>query len=104
MDANEFTAKLAKVLQRLKKDLGAEYVNQNYRGTGKRAHRRQLFVRWDGGKTAVDLWLEADRLQIGGVILAPASVKVREVLYGDKDPEQVYAAVLAALRGEALAA
>lgn len=94
-DPGEFNKQLAKELKKLKKDWKATKVSQGYKGTGKKKHRRQIWVDFDG-KT-MDLWLETDRVNLGGVnaILGrpPPSVP-----YEDKNPKQVYREVLHILK------
>ena len=94
-DLLAFNTTLAKLMQRLKKDAGAESISQNYRGTGSQAFRRQLWVRFKSG-AVIDLWLDNGRLGFGGVVMnrppgnAPG-VLPKSLPYGDKSPEQVYA-------------
>lgn len=89
-DPDAYNSKLAKLLNRLKKDVGAESVRQNYKGTGKQSHRRQLYVRLPfherGGP---DVWLDSGFVQVGGVIPVPKSIPSKHD-YGDSSPEQVY--------------
>lgn len=61
-----YNATLAKKLQSIKKDLGAKRVYRGYRGTGSKSHRYQIWVEMSNGRP-VDLWLEADRVTIGGI-------------------------------------
>lgn len=66
MEAVDFSKALAKRLQGLKREIGAISVQGSYKGIGRQAHRRQIIVklateRW------VDLWIERDRLEFGGV-------------------------------------
>ena len=91
----EFNTRLAKLLQKLKKDAGATIISQNYKGTGGRAYRRQLWVSFKSG-AVIDLWLEAGRIEFGGVVKngppgSNVALPVRHVSYGDGTPEQVYA-------------
>ena len=97
-DANaqwgEYNTKLAKLLQRLKKDAGAKSISQNYKGTGSQAFRRQLWVNFVSG-AVVDLWLDKGYLKFGGVVMnAPPGVEGRglpkAIPYEGKKPEQVY--------------
>ena len=67
LDPKEFNTQLAKLLQKLKKDAGAESLQQNYKGTGSQVHRRQLYTIFKSG-AVIDLWLESDRLGLGGVV------------------------------------
>jgi len=92
-DPLTYNTVLAKQLQKLKRDAGAETITQNYRGTGSKAYRRQLFVRFKSGAT-IDLWLEKNHIGFGGVvrISPPGTVDTmqRGIAYGDLSPEQVY--------------
>jgi hypothetical protein len=97
-----YTTKLAKLLGRLKKDAGASTVSQNYKGTGSQKFRRQLWVRFTSG-AVIDLWLERDRVKLGGVVMnrppgSEASLETRTLPYGHHTPEQVYEAVAHVLR------
>jgi hypothetical protein len=93
----DFNTKLAKLLQRLKKDAGATVVSQGYRGTGSQAYRRQVFVRFEN--TVVDLWLEAGMIRIGGVLRDRVPPPVRKgVAYENKSPEQVYGELVKLLK------
>lgn len=94
LSAEEFTGKLAGLLKRLKKDTGCVAVRQNYKGTGSKSHRRQLYLGFANGETG-DVWLEADRIEFGGVILFSGIPRGTAIEYGDKSPEQVYAEVVA---------
>lgn len=91
-----YNLQLAKLLQRLKKDAGATTVTANYKGTGSKRHRRQLFVRFKSG-AVLDLWLEGDSLEFGGV-MRPKDYQVggadlpRSLPYAGKTPEEVYKA------------
>jgi hypothetical protein len=93
-DINAFNTKLAKLLQRLKKDAGAKSVKQNYKGTGSQKFRRQLWCRFNNG-AVIDLWLEKNDLGFGGVVARlPNGQETRRLPalpYGNKTPEQVYA-------------
>ena len=95
-DLIAFNTALAKLLLRLKRDTGATTVAQNYRGTGSRAYRRQVFVRFPNKVT--DLWLENDRIELGGV-----TTVLGKLPYGDKSPEQVYAELVPVLKAWATA-
>jgi len=93
-----YTATLAKLLQRLKKDAGALMVSQNYRGTGSKAYRRQLWVRFASG-AVVDLWLERTGVRLGGVVLRSGLTKLPGVIpYDGRSPEEVYAQLAPLLR------
>ena len=65
--AMQFTADVSKELLKLRKAYGIKGVRQNYKGTGSKRASRQLFVK-DIAGNMVDVWLERDYYQIGGVI------------------------------------
>lgn len=93
-DPTSFNTVLAKELQKLKKDAGAESIAQNYRGTGSQVHRRQLWVRFKSG-AVIDLWLEKDSIRFGGVVMnAPPGGSSAElpggIMYRDDSPAEVY--------------
>ena len=94
-----FNVLLAKRLQALKRDAGAESVKANYKGTGRQRFRRQLWVRFVRGMT-VDLWLEQDRISFLGVtqrgVRGPNGV-VTEIQYAGRSPDEVYKEVAAVL-------
>lgn len=102
LSALDFNTALAKLLQRLKKDAGADRVAQNYRGTGSQEFRRQLWVNFRGG-AVIDLWLEHNRIGLGGVVKrgpagrAPIHLP-SAVSYSGKTPDQVYEEVARILR------
>lgn len=93
-----YNTTLAKLLQRLKKDAGAERIAQNYRGTGSQSYRRQLWVRFKSG-AIIDLWLNRHSLVFGGVVkrggwtTLPAGIS-----YSGKSPEEVYVEAARLLR------
>lgn len=89
-----YNAQLAKLMQKLKKDAGAEKIAQNYKGTGSKKHRRQLWVNFKSG-AVIDLWLDTGFLQFGGVVRNGPPGKAKgappaAITYGDKTPEEVY--------------
>lgn len=107
-DPLAFNTALAKLLQKLKKDAGASTVSQNYRGTGRQAYRRQLWVHFKSG-AVIDLWLEANGINFGGVVCRRAPTRATPmqlpklgIPYGVKTPEQVYAEVAPLLKEWAL--
>lgn len=90
-DPNAYNAALAKMMGKLKKDVGATGVNQNYKGTGKQSHRRQVFVRLpDHERGGPDVWLDSGHVKVGGVIGTPKGIP-NQRSYGDDPPEKVYA-------------
>ena len=65
--AMQFTADVSKELLKLRKAYGIKSIRQNYKGTGSKRASRQLFIK-DVAGNMVDVWLERDYYQIGGVI------------------------------------
>jgi hypothetical protein len=95
-----FNAKLAKLMQGLKKGADAETIRMNYKGTGKQAFRRQLWVRFKNG-AVIDLWLDNGFLKFGGVVNRNNSggqTVPAPVIYKDKTPEDVFDVALKALK------
>lgn len=92
MDANTFNTDLSKQLKILKKNAGASNIRQNYKGTGSRKYRRQLYVRFNSG-AVIDLWLEDDHIGLGGVVKNRASDNAaelpRSVAYNGRQPSEV---------------
>jgi hypothetical protein len=89
-----FNTTLAKLLQRLKRDAGAKNISQNYKGTGRQAYRRQLWVHFTSG-AVIDLWLDNGYLKFGGVVMNPppgveARPLIKAISYEGKTPEHVY--------------
>jgi len=88
-DPVAFNAAVAKLIgKNLKKDAGASAIRQNYKGTGKQAHRRQLYISI-GDAASVDVWLDSGYVNIGGVISPPKGHESKKMM-GDMTPEQVY--------------
>lgn len=92
---NEFNTKLAKLMQKLKKDAGAEAIAQNYKGTGSKAYRRQLWIHFTSG-AVIDLWLDNGFMKFGGVVKkrapgAEGRSLPETIKYEKQTPEQVYA-------------
>lgn len=98
--ALEYNLRLAKLLQRLKRDAGAALVKANYKGTGSKRHRRQVFVRFQNG-LVIDLWLEDNNIGFAGVaqrgVQGPNGF-VKEIPYGGRTPEEVYKEVAEVLQ------
>jgi len=95
-----FNTKLAKLMQGLKKGADAETIKGNYKGTGKQAFRRQLWVRFKNG-AVIDLWLENGRLEFGGVVARSNSggqPKPSPIPYKDRTPEDVFDLALKAIK------
>lgn len=93
-----YNAALAKLMQKLKKDVGATAIRQGYKGGGKQSHRRQIWVSMpDHSRGGPDVWLDNGYVKIGGVIQVPAEVpRMRQ--YGDDTPETVYGWIRDALK------
>ena len=88
-DPVAFNAAVAKLIgKNLKKDAGASAIRQNYKGTGKQAHRRQLYINI-GDAASVDVWLDSGYVKIGGVLDPPKRHETKKML-ADLTPEQVY--------------
>lgn len=94
-DYSEINTKIAKLMQNLKVDLGCKAIRQNYRGTGSRAARRQLFVTLPNGRM-IDVWLELGSVEIGGVIQAPVGA-IKTIHYEANTASEIYLGIRAAL-------
>lgn len=66
-DSLEFSKALAKEIKRHKKALNVKSIQQNYKGTGSKAHKRQLYIRFNNGEV-IDIFLEGPYVLLGGVI------------------------------------
>ena len=97
----KLTSTLAKRIGKgLKADLAAESIRQNYKGTGSKKHRRQLWIRFKSG-AVIDIWLEERLVSFGGVVSnggGSPSPSPHSVLYKEKTPEQVYAEAMPILK------
>lgn len=93
MEINEYNTTLAKLLQGLKKDLGATTIRQGYKGTGSKSFKRQIFVRFANDKH-IDLWLESNRVECGGVI----RTRFGNVPHNNRTPTEVYKDIVEVLR------
>lgn len=91
MNALEYNTALAKLLRRLKRDLGATAVRQDYRGTGSQKAYRQIFVTFPD--FSIDLWLKENRVGLGGVL-----TRLGSLAKGERAPEEMYEAIRAALK------
>jgi hypothetical protein len=94
MDDAAFNAAMAKRLQGLKKDLGALNIRQGYRGTGSRAHRRQMWVTLPHAERPIDVWLEDAVVGLGGVCYT----NYGRVVVGGRSVEEVYTEIVDKLR------
>jgi len=88
LSQDEFNKALAKLLPKLKRDLGVGTIRQGYKGTGKQAHRRQVFVRLADG-TPTDIWLDTGFVTLGGIHKRLGQFKTH-----DKTPTEAYAEIL----------
>lgn len=91
--AEDYNKSLAKRLQALKQELPIMSIRQGYKGTGGRSHRRQIFVHFSNDKS-IDLWLEDDRVTLGGVTLT----RYGQVLYRGRSVDDVFSEIVLALR------
>lgn len=87
-EMNDFNTKLSKYLKNLKKDAGAISIKQNYKGTGSRKYRRQLYVRFSDNEVT-DLWLEDNHIQTYGVITKSKIPRVM-VFFDGRSVEEIY--------------
>ena len=92
-DPGTFNTALAKLIPRLKKDLGAVTIRQGYKGTGAKSHRRQIFVRFANDQS-IDIWLDAHVVRLGGVMYSGFG----HISNVDKTPTEVYAELVTKLR------
>jgi len=95
-DLDAFNSALAKLCAKLKKDMGATAVRQNYKGAGGQKHRRQLYVTFKD-IPGPDLWLDSGFARIGGVVFMPFADKT-PIPYEGKTPAEVYAEILKRMR------
>lgn len=95
-DLDAFNSALAKLCAKLKKDMGATAVRQNYKGTGGQKFRRQLYVSFKD-IPGPDLWLDSGFAKIGGVVFMPFADK-SPITYEGKTPAEVYAEILKRMR------
>lgn len=121
-DPNEFNSKLAKLLQGLKKEGLALKVRQGYKGTGSKAHKRQIWIDFNANvikplpgqdfknyASCTDIWLETHNARIGGVVNFTAitpdgflpTMKNPSIKYADQTPEAVYARIVELLKSRA---
>jgi hypothetical protein len=74
-DQEAYSAALAKLMAKLKKDIGATAVRQNYKGTGSKKHHRQIWVSLPGHpRGGPDVWFENGFVRVGGIIAIPKSI------------------------------
>jgi hypothetical protein len=76
-DLQDFNQKLARILKKLKKDAGVHAIRQDFKGTGRLAHRRQIWLYPIDNNVSWDLWLEGTYITIGWFRLPPGgAVKI----------------------------
>lgn len=80
----KFTGDIVAALQRHKKACGISNMRQNYKGTGSRSHRRQIYITFKSEKR-VDIWFEDDRVSFSGVCRQGPEM----VRYEQKSAEQI---------------
>jgi hypothetical protein len=100
-DWTEYNTKLAKLMQKLKKDVGAGSIRQGYKGTGSQKARRQLWVRWKN-EAVIDIWLDMGYVTFGGIVMnrppgSDVTISAKKLPYKDK-PEQTYAEIVKILK------
>lgn len=81
----KFTGDIAAALQKHKKACGVSNMRQNYKGTGSRSHRRQIWITFKSEKRSVDIWLEDNQVSFAGVCRQGPE----RVLYEKKSAEQI---------------
>ncbi len=101
-DWNEYNTKLAKLMQRLKKDAGAKSIKQNYKGKGSQAARRQLWIRFKSG-AVIDIWIDMGFVGLGGVVTnrppgSDVTLSTKRIAYEKRTPEQTYAEVVKVIK------
>lgn len=93
-EREQFTADVARELLRMKRALGITGMRQNYKGTGSQRFRRQLWTRFaDVGP--IDIWLDRESFQIGGVLPGGLSGSFK---YGEGDAKQAAARIAEVLQ------
>lgn len=89
----EYTGQLSKAIKKYKKRLGIKSIRQNYKGTGRNKHRRQLYLRFKNG-AVMDIWLESSGVTFGGVVMRGGrGRKPSSVPYNDRSAKEVSADV-----------
>ena len=92
---------LSKQLKKLKKDLGAKTIKQNYRGTGAKKHRRQFWIRF-ANHSVIDVFLNDNDIQLGGVVwIDPRGNRVKpspDRIKYEETPERTYEKVKTVLK------
>lgn len=98
----EYTAAIAKLMQGLKKTVGASSLRQNYKGTGRESARRQIWTNFEDG-SVIDIWLNHTNVEFGGVVSrrggGEGGGRIRAVTYNGRSPEEVFADIEAVLAG-----
>lgn len=89
----KFTADIVAALRTHKKSCGIISMRQGYKGTGCRAHRRQLFITFESLHT-IDIWLEDRAVSFSGVCQQVKTQVVYLSVTGEhKAPELIAAEV-----------
>jgi hypothetical protein len=87
-----YNAQLAKLMGQLKRDksTGVTGVRQGYKGTGSKAHKRQVWAKVPSHERGgPDIWLDSGFVKVGGIIDIPKTIP-STMKYGDESPEAVY--------------
>ena len=74
IDEEKFTDMIAKAFKKHKKVAGITNVRQNYKGTGSKRARRQLYIKFDNG-AVIDIVLSPESVQYMGVVAIRADGK-----------------------------
>lgn len=76
-DPKKYNAGLASALKALKKmNPNIASISGGYKGTGAKAHRRQIVVRFKDGQRPFDFFMEAGSVGMGGAYTGPATENV----------------------------
>lgn len=82
----KFTGDIVAALQKHKKACGISNMRQNYKGTGSRSHRRQIWITFKSEtKRSIDIWLEDNQVSFFGVCRQGPE----RVNYEQKSAEQI---------------
>lgn len=96
LEHNDAVAKL--IQKNLKRDLpSVVIVRQGYKGTGSKSYKRQIFLR-TAADMCLDVWLDAGRVQLGGIHRTTNSGSSTAFRVGDRTPEETYSELLTQLR------
>ena len=87
-----YNAQLAKLMAQLKRDksTGVTGIRQGYKGTGGKAHKRQIWAKVPSHERGgPDIWLDSGFVKVGGIIDIPKTIPSTKK-YGDETPEAIY--------------